>query len=92
MNKKTPVAMPGFFVCKTSAFISANTTLGANFIMMQIQIRHTTYNDIEPVFSLYNDAIAYQKQVGNNHWYGFERAKVEAKLMKQGTIPYWRMM
>lgn len=39
---------------------------------MHIQIQSTRHNDSETIFALYDDAIAYQKTVGNNHWLGFE--------------------
>jgi len=39
---------------------------------MDIQIKSTRQEDSETIFSLYDDAIAYQKKVGNNHWLGFE--------------------
>lgn len=40
---------------------------------MQINIQYTRPEDLETIFSLYDDAIAYQKSVGNNHWFGFEQ-------------------
>jgi GNAT superfamily N-acetyltransferase len=61
---------------------------------MEIQIQNTEQQDIETIFALYEDAIAYQKKVGNNHWLGFEREKVAIeitgqrhyKMLSQGEI------
>jgi GNAT superfamily N-acetyltransferase len=47
---------------------------------MEIKIANTQAQDIETIFALYDDAIAYQKKVGNNHWLGFERAKVAKEI------------
>jgi hypothetical protein len=47
---------------------------------MQIKIQHTNHEDIPSVFPLYDDAIAYQKQVGNNHWYGFKAEQIEKEI------------
>ncbi|RFZ90290.1 GNAT family N-acetyltransferase [Mucilaginibacter conchicola] len=47
---------------------------------MNIQIEPTRIDDLDEIFHLYNEAIAYQKKVGNNHWLGFEREMVEQEL------------
>jgi len=47
---------------------------------MLIQIQHTTTEDIPAIFALYDDAIHYQKQVGNNYWLGFEVALIEKEI------------
>jgi len=47
---------------------------------MQIKIQHTNHEDIPSIFPLYDDAIAYQKQVGNNHWYGFKAEQIEKEI------------
>jgi ribosomal protein S18 acetylase RimI-like enzyme len=47
---------------------------------MFIQIQHTTHTDIPAIFSLYTEAIQYQKQVGNNYWLGFEMALIEKEI------------
>lgn len=47
---------------------------------MQIQIEHTAHADADTIFALYDDAIAYQKQVGNNHWLGFAAELVAAEI------------
>ena len=43
---------------------------------MQVDIQHTQLDDVPIIFALYDDAIAYQKKVGNNHWLGFEPALI----------------
>ena len=48
-----------------------------------ITIAHTLPEDIDTIFVLYDDAIAYQKQVGNNHWLGFERTLVEKEIAEK---------
>jgi GNAT superfamily N-acetyltransferase len=47
---------------------------------MDIQIQNTGKEDIPAIFLLYDDAIAYQKKVGNNHWLGFETELVEKEI------------
>lgn len=47
---------------------------------MLIQIQNTTHSDIPAIFSLYNEAITYQKQVGNNYWLGFGVALIEKEI------------
>jgi len=47
---------------------------------MQIQVEHSTHADADAIFALYDDAIAYQKQVGNNHWLGFAAELVAAEI------------
>lgn len=43
---------------------------------MEINIQHTRQDDVAAIFGLYDDAIAYQKTAGNNHWLGFETGLV----------------
>jgi ribosomal protein S18 acetylase RimI-like enzyme len=50
---------------------------------MQIEVQHTRQEDSEIIFSLYNDAIAYQKEVGNNHWLGFEPELIAREINEQ---------
>jgi len=47
---------------------------------MLIQIQNTSTEDIPAIFSLYDEAIQYQKQVGNNYWLGFEMALIEKEI------------
>jgi ribosomal protein S18 acetylase RimI-like enzyme len=47
---------------------------------MPIQIQTTQLQDISTIFNLYDEAIEYQKQVGNNHWLGFEAALVKKEI------------
>jgi ribosomal protein S18 acetylase RimI-like enzyme len=47
---------------------------------MQIKINQSKLQDIDAIFNLYAGAIAYQKEVGNNHWLGFERSLVEKEI------------
>ena len=39
---------------------------------MDFKIENTRQEDIAAIFALYDEAITYQKKVGNNHWLGFE--------------------
>lgn len=50
---------------------------------MQIQIQNSRHIDLNAIFALYNDAIAYQKKVGNNHWLGFEQTLVAKEIDEQ---------
>jgi ribosomal protein S18 acetylase RimI-like enzyme len=52
-------------------------------LIMEIQIQNTQPRDIDTIFQLYEDAIDYQKKVGNNHWLGFERTKVEKEIREK---------
>lgn len=47
---------------------------------MRIEIQNTREEDISSIFKLYDDAISYQKQVGNNHWLGFEEALIKKEI------------
>ena len=47
---------------------------------MQIEIQNTQHTDSGIIFKLYDDAIAYQKKVGNNHWLGFEPALIAKEI------------
>ena len=50
---------------------------------MEIEIAKTTEGDIPAIFKLYDEAIAYQKEVGNNHWLGFETALIEKEISEE---------
>ncbi len=50
---------------------------------MHIEIQQTRQEDSEIIFSLYEDAIAYQKKVGNNHWLGFESELITREITEQ---------
>jgi GNAT superfamily N-acetyltransferase len=50
---------------------------------MQIQIQHTLQTDAAFIFSLYDEAIIYQKKVGNNHWLGFEPELIAKEIAEQ---------
>jgi ribosomal protein S18 acetylase RimI-like enzyme len=47
---------------------------------MLIQIQNTRQEDIPVIFTLYDEAISYQQQVGNNYWLGFEVALIEKEI------------
>ncbi len=47
---------------------------------MEIEIVETAVEDIPAILKLYDEAIAYQKEVGNNHWLGFETALIEKEI------------
>jgi len=47
---------------------------------MLIQIQNTAHKDIPAIFALYDEAIHYQKEVGNNYWLGFETALIEKEI------------
>lgn len=47
---------------------------------MEILIQNTRQTDVPGIFALYDDAIAYQKKVGNNHWLGFEPALIAQEI------------
>jgi len=50
---------------------------------MEFQIQNTRQEDSDVIFALYDDAIAYQKIVGNNHWLGFEPALIAKEIDEQ---------
>jgi GNAT superfamily N-acetyltransferase len=50
---------------------------------MEIEIQPTADIDIDIIFRLYDDAIAYQKQVGNNQWLGFSKEAVLKEIEEQ---------
>lgn len=50
---------------------------------MEIEIAKTTVGDIPAIFKLYDEAIAFQKEVGNNHWLGFEIALIEKEISEE---------
>ena len=43
-------------------------------------ITNSTMGDIDTIFTLYDDAIAYQKTVFKKHWEGFERSLIETEI------------
>jgi ribosomal protein S18 acetylase RimI-like enzyme len=47
---------------------------------MLVQIQPTTFENIPAIFAIYNEAINYQKQVGNNVWLGFEESLIEKEI------------
>ena len=47
---------------------------------MQIEIKNSQANDIDPIFGFYDMAIAHQKKVFNKHWQGFDRELVETEI------------
>lgn len=61
---------------------------------MTIEILNSTNADIPVLFQLYEEAISYQKKVGNNNWQGFEEALIckeiseerHFKILKDGHI------
>jgi GNAT superfamily N-acetyltransferase len=50
---------------------------------MEFQIQNTLKQDIPAIFTLYDEAIAYQKLVGNNHWMGFDPALITREIEEQ---------
>ena len=49
---------------------------------MDIQIQNTRQEDLAMIFGLYDDAIAYQKKVGNNHWLGFDPELIAKEIQE----------
>jgi GNAT superfamily N-acetyltransferase len=50
---------------------------------MAIAIKHTHYEDVPVIFDLYNQAVIYQKTVGNNHWLGFEEEMIKKEIVEK---------
>jgi ribosomal protein S18 acetylase RimI-like enzyme len=50
---------------------------------MQIEIQNTLPGDSAIIFALYDEAITYQKKVGNNHWLGFEAELIAKEIAEQ---------
>ncbi len=50
---------------------------------MDIKIQNTRLEDVDIILSLYDDAIAYQKKVGNNHWLGFQPALIIKEIEEE---------
>ncbi len=48
-----------------------------------MQILNSTLADIDTIFDLYEQAIAYQKTVFHRQWIRFERSLVEAEIQEQ---------
>ncbi len=45
-----------------------------------MQILNSTTNDIDTIFSLYDDAVAFQKTKFDKHWLSFDRAMVVKEI------------
>jgi len=45
-----------------------------------MEIRNSTVNDIEAIFSVYEQASAYKLQVGNKGWKGFKLSQVQKEI------------
>lgn len=60
----------------------------------ELQFVRSTADDVDAIFSLYDDAIAFQKTVFKKHWQGFDRELIETevaegrqwKIIKDGKI------
>ncbi|HEY0176118.1 MAG TPA: GNAT family N-acetyltransferase [Pedobacter sp.] len=60
----------------------------------ELQFVRSTAEDIDAIFSLYDDAITFQKKVFKKHWKGFDRKLIENevaegrqwKIIKEGEI------
>jgi RimJ/RimL family protein N-acetyltransferase len=50
---------------------------------MEKQILNSTLEDIDTIFDLYEQAIAYQKTVFHRQWVSFERSLVETEIKEQ---------
>jgi GNAT superfamily N-acetyltransferase len=50
---------------------------------MKVEIQNTLQTDATAIFVLYDEAIAYQKKVGNNHWLGFELELIAKEIAEQ---------
>lgn len=48
-----------------------------------MQILNSTLDDMETIFGLYGDAVAYQKLKFNKHWQGFDHALVQKEIEEQ---------
>lgn len=61
---------------------------------IEISFERSTANDIDAIFSFYDDAIAFQKTVFKKHWKGFDLAMIEQevtegrqwKILRNGEI------
>jgi len=51
---------------------------------MQISIQNTWQIDAADIFALNDDAIAYQKEIGNHHWLDLSRHLSRSRLPKTG--------
>jgi ribosomal protein S18 acetylase RimI-like enzyme len=47
-----------------------------------MEIKNSSIEDVETIFSLYDHAIAYQKTVFKKHWQGFERSLIETEILE----------
>lgn len=56
---------------------------------MHINIKPTLLQHALIIFSLYDDAIAYQKSVGNNHWLGFEPQLIAQEITEDRHFSIW---
>lgn len=48
-----------------------------------MKILNTTFEDIDTIFKIYDDATSYQKTVTNKSWKGFERALIEKEISEK---------
>ena len=56
---------------------------------MEIQIPPTREQDLDIIFRVYDEAIWYQKEVGNNHWLGFSREMITGELTEGRHFIIW---
>ena len=54
-----------------------------------MQIIHSTTADIDTIFSLYDDAVAYQKTRFDKHWLAFDRDMVNKEIEERRQ---WKIM
>ena len=54
-----------------------------------MQIINSTPSDIEIIFSLYDDAVAFQKTKFDKHWLSFDREMVENEIAEKRQ---WKIM
>nr|WP_290936244.1 hypothetical protein [Haliscomenobacter sp.] len=47
-----------------------------------MKIINSTHADIDTIFHLYDEAIAFQKKVFNKQWEGFERDLIETEIQE----------
>jgi ribosomal protein S18 acetylase RimI-like enzyme len=54
-----------------------------------MEIRHSTLNDINGIFAIYDEATAYQKTVTRKTWRGFKREQVEKEINEGRHFVIW---
>src|SRR5262245_19937057 len=52
-------------------------------------IINSALEDIDTIFTLYDEAIKYQQKVFGRHWLGFERSRIEAEILEHR---HWKIM